>query len=227
MREELARGKERSFWIGASKSGIHAWTLADGRPWRPNNASVSLGEYVSVGSTGELQPQEGAVELDFVIQWTLDGSNPGSVESLLKKTQTSLTTTAPSYPPGTRAFGIRRYFYVPQSVTWKDAVLSARSSGGHLVVVGGIAEKFNVEKMCKSLNVEDGIWLGGFHLDGKGWRWTTGEDWYSSDWPQSKPPATKDAALIMMPDGRWDERSREEKASGYLIEWSADSKSSR
>ena len=224
MRERLAPDPDSNFWLGAAKSGPYSWTLADGRPWRPRDPSISLGEYVAVGSEGQLVSQEGQARRDFIIQWSKDGSNPGSLKSLLEITKQSTQGPSPIYPPGTIAFGVRRYFYVPISTDWKQAVLSARSSGGHLAVVGSIAEKFNIDKMTKSVSAEDGIWLGGFHLAGKGWRWTTGERWHSSEWPQDKTAQSSDGALLMSPGGPWLEKPRDGKASGYLIEWSDDHK---
>lgn len=224
MRERLAPDADSNFWVGAARSGPYSWTLADGRPWRPRDPSMSLGEYVAVGSEGQLVSQEGQLQRDFIIQWSKDGSNPGSLESLLEITKQSTQGPSPIYPPGTMAFGVRRYFYVPITTDWKQAVLSARSSGGHLAVVGSIAEKFNIDKMTKSVSAEDGIWLGGFHLAGKGWRWTTGERWHSSEWPQDKAAQSSDGALLMSPGGLWAEKPRDEKASGYLIEWSDDHK---
>lgn len=224
MRERLAPDPDSNFWLGAAKSGPYSWTLADGRPWRPRDPSISLGEYVAVGSEGQLVSQIGQVQRDFIIQWSKDGSNPGSLESLLEITKQSTQGPTSIYPPGTIAFGVRRYFYVPVKTDWKQAVLSARSSGGHLAVVGSIAEKFNIDKMTKSIRAEDGIWLGGFHLAGKGWRWTTGERWHSSEWPQDKAAQSLDGALLMSPGGLWAEKPRDEKASGCLIEWSDDHK---
>lgn len=224
MREKLVENDGMPFWLGAAKSGRHSWTLADGRSWRPRDPSVMLGEFLAVGTAGELKSLQGDLKREFVIEWSKDGRNPGSLESLLKTTKDSLATATPIYPPGTRAFGVRNYLYVPRSATWKQAVLAARAAGGNLVVIGGIAEKFNIEKLTEDADAPEGIWLGGFHLAGRGWRWTTGEPWISSDWPQGKEAKIKDSALLMRPGGGWDERSRDGMASGYVIEWSSDHK---
>lgn len=224
MRDELADDDDAPFWVGAAKSGRDAWTLADGRAWQPKDPDVRAGDCVAVDAAGELLGLQGSAEHSFVIQWTSDGSNPGAIDNLLKITMNSLATSIPIYPPGTRSYGMRNYLYVPQVIDWKNAVLGARASGGHLMVVGEIVEAFNLEKMTKDVVAEDGIWLGGFHMPGKGWRWTTGEQWRSTRWPQSKPTKIADAALLIEPSGDWGQRSRDGVASGYIIEWSPDAK---
>ncbi len=225
LRDEVAVGGEDPFWVGAAKSGRHAWTTVDGRAWRPKDPAVSSGEFVAVGMEGQLVGVKGPTERPFVIQWTRNGTNPGALAALLKITRESLATSSPIYPPGTHSYGIRNYLYVPQPLNWKDAVINARSSGGDLMVIGGIAEKFNAEKITKNIKAEEGIWLGGFHLPGEGWRWTTKEAWRSTEWPQNKPVQSPDVALLMTTDGEWQERARDSKASGYIIEWSPDAKS--
>jgi len=223
MCEKLVPEGESAFWIGAAKSGRDLWTLADGRPWQVTNPSLSKGDFIAVGADKSLQSFNDAAKLSFVIQWSNDGSNPGSIEALLERTRESLSTSNPVYPPGTQAFGVRHYLYVPQPVNWKDAVLKARSSGGHLMVATSIVENFHLEKMTNGIEAPDGIWIGGFHLADKGWRWTTGEAWKSSDWPQDKPAEVAEAAIAVLPGGKWIARSRLDVGSGYLIEWSKDS----
>lgn len=225
MCEKVVPKQEDAFWVGAAKSGRNLWTLADGRPWETSNPMLNKGEFIAIGSDHMMQSYNAAAVMGFVIQWHRDGSNPGSLESLLKGTRDSLTTAAPVYPPGTRAFGTRRYLHVPRPVDWKEAVLTARAGGGHLVVATSIAENFHMEKITRDLDAPDGIWIGGFHLPAKGWRWTTGETWRSTDWPQDKPTEIQDAALALLPGGKWQAMPREGRASGFIIEWSDDADS--
>lgn len=227
MSEEVVPSGEDSYWLGAAKSGRDLWTLADGRPWQITNPALNRGDFLGVVEGETLQSFNAAAEMGFVIQWNRNGKNAGSLDALLEKTRVSLGGTAAVYPPGTQTFGVRRYLYVPRPVAWRDAVLTARSAGAHLVVATSIAENFHMEKMTKGLDAPDGIWIGGFHLAGKGWRWTTGEPWRSTDWPQDKTTELKEAALALLPGGEWTEMPRDALASGFIIEWSPDSESAK
>ncbi|MDX1679536.1 MAG: protein kinase [Akkermansiaceae bacterium] len=227
MRDDLVGATGDAFWVGAAKSGAYTWTLADGRSWRPKEAAVKKGSYAAVGSDGSLEGRKDRETLEFVIQWTDGGPNPGSLESLLETTRKSLATSTPVYPPGTVAVNLRRYLYVPHATDWKTAVLSARSGGGNLAVISDLTEKFSIDKLTMNLDAPQGIWIGGFHLPDKGWRWSTGEAWTSTDWPQDKAAGDPESALLVQPGGKWEQGPRKQKTSGYLIEWSEDSTKSR
>lgn len=223
MREQLAAGAKTQFWIGASRSGREAWTLADGRAWKPAKDLAAEGSRVALAQANQLVALGDDVELPFAIQWHANGSNPGALESLLQATRKTIEAGQPVYPPGTCAFGVRHYLFVPEEVTWDQACKLARLGGGHLAVATGLAETFNLKKLCNSLQAEHGIWIGGTHHPEKGWSWITGEKWDVEGWPVNRQSRFDSAGLIISPGkNEWEMRSRETPLSGFLIEWSTD-----
>ncbi len=213
-------------WIGAAKSGADWWMQADGSLWKPDAMPAADSGFVALGVDGKVEAHGLQARYPFVIQWRADGSNPAALAGLLRRTQTSAASSGPViYPPGTVAFGIRHYLYVAQPLDWRGAAELARSGGGHLLVISGVAEAFNIEKWITGLPAANGIWIGGFCKSGK-WAWITGESWDSSRWRGGQVPALPNAALSLTPPVGWVERAPDAKASGFIIEWSSDASSS-
>jgi len=210
-----------AMWIGVAKGGQDLWVFADGSIWQPNGPPPSGGDFLALGKDGKLQAGNAEEQRPFVIQWSADGSNPGALANLLQRTQVSISQKRPIYPPGTLTFGIRHYLYVARPMDWESAAALAETGGGHLLVVGGAAEAFNIDKMVGGLPARDGIWLGGRCKSGK-WSWVTNEQWEPTKWSGPDAPKLQEAALVMRPSMGWKERDPRQKASGFIIEWSLD-----
>ena len=164
-------------------------------------------------------------KLPFIIQWYQDGSNPGKLSTLLEKTNKSLAKSTPVFPPGTQILENRRFLFVNRPLTWRDAVDLAEKSGGHLAVTSEIGETAAVLEMTREQSAEKGIWLGGF-LKGDRWLWITGEPWKTAKWASGATTDTPDSALIIEPGKGWSAKNQSQLASGFIIEWSNDRKSS-
>lgn len=219
---EVATGQ--GVWIGAARSDRNSWALADGSPWKPAKQPTGIGQYLATDKHGFLRAEGVQARHPFIIQWHRDGTNPGTLDALLASTRNTITRPEPTFPPGTRAFGVRHYLFVSRPLTWRQAVDLAEKSGGHLAVPSGIAETVNLEEMTNDIAAQNGIWLGGF-LKGDHWLWITGEPWKTAKWTQSAATTTPGSALIIRPAEGWDAQDLSETASGFIIEWSNDRKS--
>jgi serine/threonine protein kinase len=212
-------------WIGAARSGRTEWTLVDGLAWKPNKEPGGTGFYLSIDNHGMLRAEGAKAKLPFVIQWHRNGKNPGSLQALLTNTRESFGKSRPVYPPGTQVFDNRNYLYVARPTLWREAVDLAESSGGHLAVTSETGEISRISELTKDMPAPDGIWLGAFRK-GDQWLWITGEPWKSANWANESTSDTPDSALIISPGKGWKSMGLSEQASGFIIEWSNDRKSS-
>jgi serine/threonine protein kinase len=212
-------------WIGAARSGRTEWTLVDGLAWKPNKEPGGTGFYLSIDNHGMLRAEGAKAKLPFVIQWHRNGKNPGSLQALLTTTRESFGKSRPVYPPGTQVIDNRNYLYVARPAMWREAVDLAESSGGHLAVTSETGEISRISELTKDMPAPDGIWLGAFRK-GDQWLWITGEPWKSANWANESTSDTPDSALIISPGKGWKSMGLSEQASGFIIEWSNDRKSS-
>ena len=216
-------GKE--LWLGAGRSGRNDWTLADGQAWAPSKEPRGTGAFLIVNHHGLLRAAKQTENHPFLIQWHRDGSNPGTLATALEVTRQTLAGPKPVYPPGTKVFDDRHYLYVSRPVIWREAVDWAEKSGGHLAVASQIGEIVGLEGLTNEFTADDGIWIGGFLKDAE-WVWITGEPWKSAKWMKDAVTETADSGLLIRPGKGWDAQSLSEPASGFIIEWSNDRKSS-
>ena len=211
-------------WLGAGRSGRRNWTLADGTQWKPKKQPKGTGQYLAVNKFGMLRAVRSTEQHPFLIQWHRDGKNPGTLEATLTATLESLSQSSPVYPPGTTAYGARHYFFASRALTWDEAHDLAKSSGGQLAAASEIGEITTLEQFTNDLIGPDGIWIGGLRQDDQ-WTWMTGETWKSANWANDSPADISEAALSILPGSGWHARERTEPASGFIIEWSDDQKS--
>jgi serine/threonine protein kinase len=210
-------------WIGAARSGQGAWALADGKPWKPTKDPSGTGSYVGVDKAGFLRAATVKVRLPFVIQWHRDGKNPGALASMLAATKASLASSSPVYPPGTRSFEGRNFLHVARPVDWNEAVRIATSGGACLAVAATSAEIGFLDEMTADIIAPDGIWLGGM-LKETQWTWVTNEPWKTAKWMNGAVNDLPDSGLIIRPGKNWDAVRTSARASGLILEWSADAK---
>jgi len=213
--------KDRSFWIGAARSGSDAWTLVDGTAWVPDKGIAGSGQFVSMGEGGSLSHGDETILHPFVMQWRNDGSNPGELNSQLQATNESLKGSAPVFPPGTVSLGDRHFLNVFRPVSWDEANKFAESAGGNLMVVSDVEEASQLEEITKNLRSTEKIWLGGFLKDDH-WSWVTGEPWKKAKWGAGASASRNGYALITQPIGGWNGLDADDKATGFIIEWSDD-----
>ncbi|MCB1131003.1 MAG: protein kinase, partial [Verrucomicrobiae bacterium] len=220
---ELAPEEGRC-WIGAGRSGRSDWSLCDGSAWKPAKAPTGIGSFVSIDTHGLARTHNADESFGFIIQWHMDGSNPGGLESRLTAAGKSIASGEMIFPPGTRRFGNRLFLPVIHEVDWKAAKKLAWSAGGHLAVLTNVEEIEAASTITSGIDAPNGLWLAGFR-DGDHWCWDTGEAWTSAKWAPDRGEASDDAALALAPGHGWGPRDRGEPASGFVIEWSSDSRS--
>ena len=218
---ELTKG--RPCLLGAARSGADSWVLSDGKPWQPSSPPEGNGLFLIAGKNGGFATANVDESYAFVIEWRNDGSNPGSLASLLAATRASLGGEATVFPPGTIISGERRYLFVKRPVTWTEADKMAKTGGGHLLVAATSEEIADVAKITHRIKTEEGIWLGG-SLEDDLWQWVTGEPWETAKWADDSEASEDDAALLLTPGEGWKAMHRGETTDGFLIEWSADEK---
>lgn len=221
LAETMLKEVESSAWLGVAKNSNASWSTMRGLPWKADSSLAGGGGYLALTPSGSMAALEADEKRPFIIQWHRDGKNPGSLENLLGVTKQTLGELEPVYPPGTQAFGARHYLFVPQSVTWDEAAKIAESGGGHLAVISGVAERFNLKKLMASLPAEEGVWFGGV-FDGGNWVWKTGEAWSRTNWIDGSEPKKDGAALVVLQSSDWTAKDRNDVVSGFLIEWSKD-----
>jgi serine/threonine protein kinase len=224
LTDEVTKGK--TCWLGAARSGAEAWVLADGTPWNQGSPPSGSGAYLTVGRGGEFSAADDITPLPFVIQWRIDGSNPATLAATLAATRSSLNGASPVYPPGTVASGSRHYLFVPRPATWKKAGEFAENGGGHLIVPSDNEEIGKLDGLTKRIKADGAIWLGG-SLEGDIWKWATGEPWIAAKWAANADAGDEGSAIVIRPGKGWDAMTRDEEASGFIIEWSDDRKAAK
>lgn len=210
-------------WLGAARNGLNSWALADGTAWRPKKQPSGIGQYLAADKHGFLRAENSKTTHSFIIQWHLDGSNPGALTTLLASTRSSLTQPNPKFPPGTRVYGVRRYYFASRPIPWQIAADLAETAGGHLAVPSSIAEISNIGEMTNDLDTKNGIWLGA-SLKNNQWQWITSEPWKNPKWADGTNTTLPNSALIIHPGKGWHTQNIATPASGFIIEWSNDRK---
>jgi serine/threonine protein kinase len=224
-------GDMRRIWLGGGALGREDWGWISGEPWTFDKPSTTLGYCASVSDSGVIKARPNAEQNPFVIQWTRDGSNPGSLASQLERLVPTLDSPSPAWPPTTVAHENRRFLLVNKSVSWEEADLVAASGEGHLAVVSKPLEGIFIRNFLKSsLPRQQSIWLGGELKDGN-WTWSTGEPWTKATWaPNSPDGGPSDSALRYVQandEAGWDDANPAAgNTEGFLIEWSKDAESS-
>ena len=127
------------------------------------------------------------------------------------------------------------------SLTWHAAKSSAEALGGHLVAINSNAENQwvrNIIRVPAAFNWFAGPWLGGYQDHSApdyaepagGWRWVTGEPWFSA-WmnPEPNGDAIEDylhmaGTAPLFHDLNWNDLGLVSSTQpiAYLVEWSAD-----
>ncbi len=203
-------------WIGAGRSGRDRWSLVDGTPWSADATPRGSGDFVALNAVG-LRATDGSQRLPFLIQWRLDGSNPGTLEAVLAATAASLGSDAPVYPPGTLAYGSSHFLRVPEPVDWRTAAGLAEKAGGHLAAPATAAEAEFLESLADPTG--GGYWLGG-RRDGAVWSWITGEPWETARWADDSVHEGDAASLVLQADAGWIAEDPATPVDGFFIEWS-------
>lgn len=214
-------------WIGGGATGKNGWAWVTGEEWVFPNPGTTLGSCASLSISGVIRARPNGEKNPFVIQWSTDGSNPGSLASQLERLVPTLDAPSPSWPPGTVASGSRHFLLVQSPVSWLEADVIASSAEGHLAVVSDSLEgDFLADLIAGSLLPEQSVWLGA-RRQGDLWGWVTGEPWEQANWaPDSPSGGISEKALRFLKTSAgsgWDDSSvKAGSTNGFIIEWSKD-----
>jgi len=212
--KSIAHGEP--FWLGAGKSGRTTWLLLNGEDWHPSKEPAGLGRYLGADKFGFLRAAGGQVRLPVILQWKMDGSQPGKLETLLQSAAQSIAKGDPVYPPGSHFTGGQAYLLVARNVDWQEAGRLARLAGGNLAVVSDPGEAVHIADLAQASAPDSRYWLGG-HRGENDWAWVTGESWRNA---QIDGATDKQGyALAIATSTRWQAVNATAELSGFIIEW--------
>jgi len=221
------KGNFERVWIGAGAQGKGQWAWVTGEPWTYRNPATTLGSCASMTRTGIIKARPNGEKNPFVIQWSVDGSNPGSIADQLRRLAPTLKTPSPEWPPTAIAQDNRVFFLITKPLSWDEADFMATAAGGHLAVISDPLEaSFLTNYLNQSLSEQSSVWLGGRRKQDL-WMWSTGETWQNNSWKSQSPDGgTEDSALRFLKDatgsGLDDSDPSAGQTQGFLIEWSSD-----
>lgn len=221
-------GKIQRTWIGGGARGKNNWAWVTGEPWTYRNPATTLGSCASLTRTGVIKARPNGEKNPFVIQWSADGSNPGSITAQLQRLAPTLDTPSPAWPPTSVTQENRVFLIVQKSVSWDEADFIASTGKGHLAVASNpIETSFINDHLNASLSNGSSVWLGG-RRENDLWTWSTGEPWEQASWkPNSPDGGPNHTALRFVKESGesgWDDASPSAgNTTGFLIEWSTDS----
>lgn len=221
-------GDLKRVWIGGGASARNGWSWVTGDEWAYRDPATTLGSCASLGHTGVIKARPNGEKNPFVIQWSADGSNPGSISSQLERLAPTLDSPSPDWPPTAVAQDNRIFLLVQKPVSWDEADFIAGTGKGHLAVASDPLETlFIKDHLTASLANDESAWLGG-RRSGDTWIWSTGEPWKQADWQANSPDGGPgDSALRFVKSAAgsgWDDASPDAgNTASFLIEWSTDS----
>ncbi|MEP4078218.1 protein kinase domain-containing protein [Haloferula sp.] len=212
---------DQAIWLGSGRSERNVWTDNDGSDWDLDEEPKGVGSFATLSNLGILRAGKVTDAKPFIIQWHRDGSNPGTIQTILERTSKTLDTPNPIYPPGTISLGTRRILFLPASILREDADALAKSAAGILAVPSTQEEISWIRDESESLEATAGFWIGGQRKDGT-WTWDTGETWDKSAWIDDAEPTDGGDAMIFIPGKGWSNAAPDQPVAGLLIEWSTD-----
>ncbi|MFC7338383.1 protein kinase [Haloferula chungangensis] len=208
-------------WLGSGRAERNSWVDNDGSDWSLEEEPKGVGSFATLNKLGILRAGKVTDSLPFVIQWHRDGSNPGTLKTILERTRETLDTPNPIYPPGTISLGARQILFLPLPVNRSEAEALASIASGILAVPSSREEMGWIEDQSESLEASAGYWLGGQRKDGT-WTWDSGEAWEKAKWIDDSEPTDGGDALILIPGKGWSNADPSAPAAGLVIEWSRD-----
>ena len=79
------------------------------------------------------------------------------------------------------------YMLFTDTCGWFEAYSRCEALGGHLVTITSEEEQTFVCSYLQSVNCQDSVWLGGYTIDAKVWRWVTDEAFEYTHWLKGEP----------------------------------------
>lgn len=235
--------RKTAMWLGASDSGFEKkWHWSDGSPvpssfWKkgsPDNLTTAsaMGEdFAALAATkAVLEDHARSKTLPFLLEWSLTGASPTSLEDQLERTKQALAgKRTPVFPPGTYNVGGSRFLLVPREIAWTEARNLAEDAGGHLAVPSNETEAAFLSLILRNaLDDGESCWIGGRRNreTPEIWEYLTGEIFEFVQWLEGEPDDSgkiEDRLALKKSGGRLgasDESEQGHKNSHLIIEWS-------
>ena len=221
----------RRVWVGGGAIGNGGWGWINGDEWTYRKLGTTLGSCAALTDTSVIKARPNAEKNPFFIQWSQDGTNPGTVSAQLERLVGTLDAPNPAWPPSTVFQENRSFLLVYMNASWAEADLIAGTGDGYLAVPSKAIEAIFIRDYLKTaLPAGQSAWLGGKRTRNGGWAWVTGEPWTDASWaPQLPADGLPGAALHFVnaeAESGWQQISPETgSAQAFLIEWSNDAQS--
>lgn len=238
---------ENPIWLGLSDSGTEGkWFWTNGTPvlsplWARNQPNNSPGsddgeDFGALHPTFKrLDDLAGTSSLAFLLEWTKDHSNPGSLQHQLQRTAAALKQgKTPTFPAGTRNIGGSRFLLMPQKLSWDEASEIAVNAGGHLAVPSNEEEeRWITQSLRQHLGGGDGCWMGGVikGVTDQQWTFVTGERFEFVAWAPDEPDTAPEPQPVLQirksvegEFGYHNTTRTDDKANYFLVEWSMPSR---
>ena len=214
---------EKDIWLGAGAISKSDWAwLDEGIEYELTKPRTSTGTAAMVTKIGIIKARQPALKLPFFIQWYNNGKQPGTRELDLTNLAKSLTTSSPSWPPGTFSFQERRYLIIGSNLTLAEAGALASKGKGHLAVPSNELEASFLIDTVEKAGLSS-LWIGGEQRNGS-WIWRTNEPWDFAKWNEGFPQGGEDASGLQVNTTGWLNANPLDEAPGFIIEWSDDAK---
>ncbi|SHI68439.1 Serine/threonine protein kinase [Rubritalea squalenifaciens DSM 18772] len=211
-------------WVGAGKAGRNLWAWSDGTVYANDLGLRKTSKlfYVGLSSDAIFELLNSKDKQPFVMEWRVDGSQPGGIRERLQFTRQTLNQIDPIYPPGTYSIGSRNFCLVYEPSTFAQARSLAKDAGGELFVPTDQTELEAVKEfLAETLPAGEMAWIGG-QRSGDKWTWITGEPWSFANWDQNYPGDGKLVAAFGAESSPWRDLTSSDRVSYILIEWSKD-----
>lgn len=222
-------GVAKEAWLGAGNNGSKGWVWSDGAAWDINATfpTTSKRQFVKVTNLGYLGAVKSTTKLPFYMEWKMNGTNPGTIESRLQRVSRDIESRQlnPSFPPGTMNVKSRTYAIVNKDLNFNSAYRLASISGGHLLVISDKSELLDLENLIESSAPEAHdllVWVGAEKKDSI-WKWITNEPWTPIKWADGHPADHSRLAIKHLNSQiTIQDHSADDTAPYFIIEWSND-----
>lgn len=233
---------KNTLWLGGSDVGKEGqWHWVNGSPINDNlwasespNNDLSLSEkgedYLGITSRG-LEDFNGEAKCQALIEWKLDGSNPGSDVEQIKRAAHALTNKeTPVVPAAALQFENSYYMLISKKMNALEAHKACEAAMGHLAVLSSQSEAdFLKDFLNTKLNKGDGVWFGAFRDEEnpKNWKTITGEIMAFHNWiDKNGENENSKETFLEYTNANWrDKKGYNDSNPGklneyYLLEWS-------
>ena len=115
------------------------------------------------------------------------------------------------FPDGTKQRGDARYFFIPDPLTWHEAIEFAESYGGHLAIA---PKDSDLGWLAKEIPTDDDIWVGAGAISRSDWAWLDRRVAF-----EHKKPRTSTGTAAMLTNTGFIRAREPSLALPFFIQW--------